>query len=149
MWRVTDLPFCFFLLLTLYTAQQLFFFLETRTLTRDSFLTCQQSLCLCYKLTGVSVFFSFCLSKDQRRDERQKPHVVKKPEEGAGGGGRAAAAADAARRGLILPPHAPGAEGGRLLRPDGGALRREEPICGQDHPVTLGRIGDGTFVGEM
>ncbi|TNN86810.1 hypothetical protein EYF80_002993 [Liparis tanakae] len=60
---------------------------------------------------------------------------------GAGRRSRAAVA-DAAGNGLILPPHAPGAKSGSLLRLDGGALRRKDLLCGQRHVDQDGPFSD-------
>lgn len=78
--------------------------------------------------------FFITLSEDSLQNERQKPQLVQERERGAGSEcWAAAAAAAAARKGLILPPHTPGAKSGCLLCLDGGALCCKEPICGQCH----------------
>lgn len=56
--------------------------------------------------------------------------------------------AGAAGNGLILPPHAPGAESCCLLCLDGGALCCEELTCGRCRVCPDGPFRDETRVGK-
>ncbi len=67
--------------------------------------------------------FVVCLSEDLLQNEREQSQTVEDGEQRAGSTSRAAAAADATRKGLILLPHAPGAQSGCLAV--GGSISQE------------------------